>query len=183
VILVRQVREGEAAAIARFIERMDCVASILAARNARLGRPLRDEELSDLAQDTITAVLRKLDMFAGHASLETWVFHFCEHELMNAIRRKRRQPRPVADCDREMPRDQAVTHEREPTDFEDVYASLDRLAPEKAVVIRLKHFSGLTFPEIATQLEISTNTAKTRYYRGLEELRQLLRPRFMEGQP
>ena len=181
MILVRRVREGEGAAIARFIERMRCVAGILAIRNARMGRPLHDEELADLAQDTITAVLRKLDTFEGHASLETWVFHFCEHELRNAVRRKRRQPRRVADCEDERPRDQAVTQEREPTDFEDVHAGLEKLAPEKALVIRLKHFSGLTFPEIAVRLNISANTAKTRYYRGLEELRQWLQPRFGEG--
>ena len=42
-------------------------------------------------------------------------------------------------------------------------------------MIRLKHFQELTFEEISSRLSIPANTAKTKYYRGLEKLRETLR--------
>ena len=51
------------------------------------------------------------------------------------------------------------------------YMGLSMLSPGESEVIRLKHFAQMTFEEIAERLGISANTAKTRYYRGLERLR------------
>jgi len=53
---------------------------------------------------------------------------------------------------------------------------LRRIGREEAQVIRLKHFEGRTFIEIGRSLGISPNTAKARYYRGINELRPLLEP-------
>jgi DNA-directed RNA polymerase specialized sigma24 family protein len=41
----------------------------------------------------------------------------------------------------------------------------------------MKHFEQLTFDRIAELIGCSPNTAKTRYYRALEKLRQDLRRR------
>ena len=44
-------------------------------------------------------------------------------------------------------------------------------------MIHLKHFQGRTFVEIAGDLGVPESTVKERYYRGIEELRPLLRDR------
>lgn len=41
-------------------------------------------------------------------------------------------------------------------------------------MIELKQFEELTFESTAERLDISVNTARTRYYRGLNKLRTLL---------
>ena len=97
--LVRAVRRGDAAALQRFIERMDCVPRILSVLNARSGRRLKDHDLRDVVQDTLMAVWRKLDRFEGRASLDTWAYRFCVQEMLAAVRRRRRQPLPMSDLD------------------------------------------------------------------------------------
>ncbi len=50
---------------------------------------------------------------------------------------------------------------------------LQQLPPEQAAVIVLKIWHGLTFAEIAAALNISADTAASRYRYGLEKLRAL----------
>src|SRR5262245_50605321 len=87
--LARSAAKNEQPAVDQFFARMRCVPAILAAKNRRLGSPLTDEELNDLAQDTLALLWRKLGTFAGLARLETWAFRFCVLELMNALRKKK----------------------------------------------------------------------------------------------
>ena len=58
-----------------------------------------------------------------------------------------------------------------------VHAALARLPADEAMVMRLKHFEGLTFDEIGTRQAISPNTVKTRYYRALAAMRAQLGPK------
>jgi RNA polymerase sigma factor (sigma-70 family) len=64
--------------------------------------------------------------------------------------------------------------------YEDVYSGLEKLGEDHAQIIRLKHFSQMTFEEIARRLRVSANTVKTRYYRGLIKLREFLDPDRLE---
>lgn len=185
--LTRRAREGDAEALELFVERMRCIPRILAVKNRRAGSPLASEDLADLAQDVFGTVWRRLDSYAGEASLESWVFRFCVLMLMDAVRRRSRRPVPLAGSEEgpasEPPggggaRQAAV----EPLDYEHVHAALDRLPREESEVVVLKQFDGLTFERIAERLNLSPNTAKTRYYRGLERLRGLLAVPLGEGE-
>ena len=55
--------------------------------------------------------------------------------------------------------------------MERLLEGLGELPPELGLVLQLKHIEGLTFDQIGERLAISPNTAKTRYYRGLDKLR------------
>ena len=61
-------------------------------------------------------------------------------------------------------------------DFEGLEGALADLGPPAEGIVRLKHYEGLTFREIGSRLEISPNSAKTHYYRGIEWLRERLAP-------
>jgi|SRR5436190_8267317 len=58
--------------------------------------------------------------------------------------------------------------------------ALGELPVEQRAVVHLKLWEGLTFEEIAEALEISANTAASRYRYGLDKLRSLLRPLYEE---
>ena len=159
-----------------FVERMKCVPRILAAKNARMGSPLNDADVEDVVQETLVAVWRRLPTFEGRAALETWVYRFCHLTLCKFLESRRRVPRPVEtleDVEEETPSD--------PQKYEQVYRALERIDQDEAAVLRLKHFEQQTFEEIGRRLAVSPNTAKTRYYRGLERLRDLLEPARVEG--
>jgi RNA polymerase sigma-70 factor (ECF subfamily) len=166
--LVRAVQAGESGAFEQLVERMGCLPRILDGLNARMGRPLSDHDLADVAQDTLVLVWRKLDTFNGSASLETWVFGIARFELMNAVRKNRRRRAselPEPDL-REAPEPDS-THR---LDHEVVQRELGALDSALAEVIRMKHFDDLTFEQIGAQLGQSINTVKTRYYRGISRL-------------
>jgi len=58
--------------------------------------------------------------------------------------------------------------------------ALGRLPDDQRAVVHLKLWGGLTFEAIADALEISPNTAASRYRYGLDKLREHLRPLYEE---
>ena len=55
--------------------------------------------------------------------------------------------------------------------FADVLAMLAQLPIEQRLIVELKIYQSLTFEEIADMQDISTNTAKTRFYTALKKLK------------
>jgi RNA polymerase sigma-70 factor (ECF subfamily) len=170
--LVRGVLRRDPAALAQFVARMQCVPRFVAFANARTGRKLSEEAVEDLVQDVIAAAWRRLADFRGDSRLETWVFRFCQFQLRNAVRRA--APRRAVSLSELGEIEGATAGSLD--EHEEIGAALDRMPDDEARVLRLKHFDGLTFDEIAARLSASPNTIKTRYYRGLNNLRQHLRP-------
>jgi RNA polymerase sigma-70 factor (ECF subfamily) len=58
--------------------------------------------------------------------------------------------------------------------------ALGDLPPDQRAVVHLKLWEGLTFEAIATALDLSPNTAASRYRYGLDKLRARLRPLYEE---
>lgn len=172
--LVRGTLAGEPESVDRFVRRMNCVPRILAAQNARLGRALSPGEIQDLAQDALLTIWKKLDTFGGLSGLETWVYRICCLELLNALRSQRRRRR-LSTLHEEPAAAPAIDQRPNLLEYEHVHRGLERIEPPEADVIRLKHFQGLSFEEIAVRLSIPANTSKTRYYRGLKKLQEMLR--------
>ena len=159
------------------LERLRCVPRMLAAKNARMGRVLDDVELEDLAQETLVSIWRKREQYEGRSSIETWVYTFCYHHLMNRVRRLGHRPRTVT-----LEEAQEVAAE-ESRDYGFVYQALTDLGSPEEDVVRMKHFDQLTFNQIGAALGISPNTAKSRYYQGIEKLRTILASRKKELSP
>ena len=59
-------------------------------------------------------------------------------------------------------------------------SALAELPPDQRAVVHLKLWEGLTFEQIADVLDLSPNTAASRYRYGLDKLRQRLRPLYDE---
>ncbi len=179
LILARACLAGDEVATQRFLRRLACIPRMLKAISQRLGRPLDEQELEDLAQETLILAWRKLDQFSGQSRLESWCYGLARFEMMNAVRSKRRRPdiraEPVHGTtlvddgveDPDLDRDYLL----------EVLAGLD---PAEAEVLRLKHFEALTFEDLAARLAITPSTAKSRYYRGLGRLQERLRGKLGE---
>ena len=179
LVLVRGALAGRRDAVRAFLARMQCVPRMIGAQNEKLGRPLSEDELEDVVQETLVAIWKKLAVFDDRNALETWIYPFCFFEFMRRLRTKRTLPRLFADV-AEATHDPVAPEEFSLLEFEHVLTALESLEPELAQVLRLKHFEDLTFEEIGRRLGLSPNTAKTRHYRGLAKLRQLLGKRTAE---
>jgi len=175
--LVQHTLRGDERAVEDFITRMRCVPRVLSALNAKYGSRLDEHDLADLAQDTVLLLWQKRATFTDFVKLETWAYGVARFEFMNALRRKTRS--------RIAPQDVHVDGFGEPLsrpisdglEYGELLASLDRLDPSEAAVVRLKHFEELTFEAIGAVLSITANTAKTRYYRAIRALQENLRSR------
>jgi RNA polymerase sigma factor (sigma-70 family) len=95
-------------------------------------------------------------------------------EHRNAMRRKVRQRQESGAIGEREELGDVAARPAPGEEFDDVHEALKRIGRDAARIIRMKHFEERTFEEIGLLLSVSPNTAKARYYRGLEELRPLL---------
>ena len=179
--ILRLAIGGDRSAEEILAERLLAVPRILNAINARMGKPLSEHDVADLSQDTVVIVLRKLRQETPIEELEGWIYRVCSLEIMNALRRKRRQPQLLPDNVLPEPRTRLRDDPRQTWDFEDVDGGLRVLPADEAIVIRLKFFGDNTFNQIAARLEISQGTVKAQFYRGLMKLQSYLKTRYPEG--
>jgi RNA polymerase sigma-70 factor, ECF subfamily len=180
---IERLRAGEAAAFDRLVqERSGDVYALL----YRLTEDR--EEARDLTQETFLRVFQSIDHFRGDADLKTWIYRIALNQARNRWRWWRRRRRDVTvSLDTEGERDEqplsarlrdagidpeqeALMREREMT-LRRALRTLGRLYRE---VVILRDVEGLTYEEIASALEISIGTVKSRLSRGRQELRRKL---------
>lgn len=169
--LVRQAIGSSPKAIEILLERMGCARRFVLYRNKRLGGVLSAEEAEDAIQEALFAIWRKLADYEGRASLETWIYRFCQLEVAKRLRQKYRGPLLLDDIEIDEPASSPKILRT--FEYDELYRSLEVLGPPNAEIIKLKHLHALTFGEIGRRLGISANTAKTQYYRGMKTLREL----------
>lgn len=179
--LVRDVLAGDSGAFTRLGERLREVPRLIAAANRRMSRPLERSDLEDAAQDALVKIWEKLPTFEGRSTLEGWAWRFCVFELRNRTRAAASRRHHVGQSiDAVETEPAAPAQDPMPYESEELNAALDKLPPEMAEVIRLKHDEGIMFKEISARLGIADSTAKTRYYRGIAQLRAALPDRGMD---
>jgi RNA polymerase sigma-70 factor (ECF subfamily) len=171
-------------------------------RVARL--QLRDEALAeDVVQDTLLAALAGSG-FSGKSSLRTWLTGILKHKIVDAIRKKRREPTTASafgDIESEMDIEDldAMFDERggwnaKPADWGDPEAALDRrqfldmmeiclerLPPNTARVFMMREVMELDTDEICKELAINANNLWVILYRARMALRQCLEKNWFAG--
>jgi len=137
------------------------------------------QEADDLVQDVFLRVVQGLPLFDGRSRLATWIFRVATNVGLNAIRTRRRRPRPatlapdapIRASEPEPPAELDARDER--AAFE---RALDALPEEFRAVVVLRVHRGLSFEEIASVLGIARPTAESRMARAKEKLRTILEP-------
>jgi len=171
--LIAEALRGRDESLLELSQRLRCVPRVLAILNARRGGYLTSHDLEDLRQDTLVIIWRKLRTFAGPGTLEMWAQKIAYFEFMNGFRDKRRKSERRAGEDVErVPA--PPSGDLDPERYSRLEAALDELGSPEGDVVRLKHFEQLTFREIAERLDISANTVKSQYYRGIQRLKSML---------
>lgn len=177
--LIAAVLRSDPRACEQFVERMGCVARIVAALNLRGGKPLDDDLLADLAQDTVVIAWSKLSEFRSDAVLENWVYGIACLEFQNARRRRARILRVqvhLPDLEERHSSEEIAT---EPVDPDEIGAALSQLDPRDADLLRMRHELDMTFDKIGVEVGLPANTVKSRYHRSLGRIREWLRVRML----
>ena len=148
------------------------------------------EEARDLTQETFLRAFQSIIHFRGDSDLRTWIYRIAINQARNRWRWWRRRRRDVTvsidapDANGRPlglitslkavnvpdPEQHAIANERERA-LRKALSSLRRVYREAVV---LRDIEGLAYEEIATALDISVGTVKSRLARGRQELRRKL---------
>ena len=169
-------------------------------RVARL--QLRDTALAeDVVQDTLAAALTAKDGFTGKSSVKTWLTGILKHKIVDAIRRKQREPVAASALDDEADLEDFEGLFKEngawqapPADWGDPEQSLsrqqffdvmqfclDKLPPNTARVVVMREVMELTSEEICKELTITANNLWVILYRARMSLRECLETNWFSG--
>jgi RNA polymerase sigma-70 factor (ECF subfamily) len=169
-------------------------------RVARL--QLRDTALAeDVVQDTLAAALTAKEGFTGKSSVKTWLTGILKHKIVDAIRRKQREPVAASTLDEEADLEDFEglfkangAWQTPPADWGDPEQSLsrqqffdvmqvclDKLPPNTARVFVMREVMELTSEEICKELTITANNLWVILYRARMSLRECLQMNWFSG--
>jgi RNA polymerase sigma-70 factor (ECF subfamily) len=133
-----------------------------------------NEDASDLMQEVFISVFRNLTNYRGEGSFRGWLFKIAHYRCIEFYRRKK--PNQSIDDSPEMESESLSTEELLSVNqqSQQVVSAMQHLPLAQKAVVELKFFGQFTFDEIAQQLGISVNTAKSRLYSALAKLKTLL---------
>jgi RNA polymerase sigma-70 factor, ECF subfamily len=161
--LAQRLARGETAAFAELYDA--CADRLHHYLVVRLGAT---ESADDVLQETFLRLFRSRHRLGEVGNLQAYVFQIARNEANRYVGRSGRTPNEAsADLFEEAYSSDAAA--REAADM--VAVALTQLNEEQREVVVLKHFSGLTFREIAEVIGVPTATAATRYRAALDRLR------------
>ena len=155
---------------------------------------LRDNDLAeDVVQDTLLAALQGAQGYSGRSSLKTWLTGILKHKIVDAIRRRQREPARVSleeesqieDFDPLF--DEHGHWENPPADWGDpdraltqqqflevVQFCLEKLPPNTGRVFMMREVMDMESDEICKELSITPTNLWVILYRARIALRQCL---------
>ncbi len=179
--LVRRVQRGDSAAFDLLVRKYQHRVVAL------IGRYVHDwSEAQDVAQDTFLRAYRALGSFRGDAQFSTWLHRIAVNTAKNhLVAHKRRPPGEDIDIedaeqfesalrlrDNDTPERELMRQEMEQT----VMRAVEALPEELRAAITLREVEGLSYEEIAQQMQCPIGTVRSRIFRAREAIDVQLRP-------
>jgi len=169
--MVQAARRRNPAAVEWLGVQLRCVPRFIAILLRRHGGSSSDAK--DLAQQAAAVALARLANYHGLAPFVAWLHRICDLTVRGALRRQRRESSSLA-IEPAVQADPAADAQRE-EHRERVRRAIDAVGGAEADVIRWRHLDSEDFGDISARTGIPLATLRTRYYRGLEKLRAILR--------
>ena len=127
----------------------------------------------DVAQETFIRAYRSLDGFRGEAKFSTWLHRIAVNTAKNYLvsrnRASREQPLLEGGLEpshNESPEHQLLAEEIRQT----VSVVIDELPPELKVAITLRELEGLSYTQIAREMDCPVGTVRSRIFRAREQI-------------
>jgi RNA polymerase sigma-70 factor (ECF subfamily) len=142
----------------------------------------RDEaDTRDLLQEIFVKLTREENLLRGVRDERAFLIRLAHNAAIDLLRRRGTRDKTKENFAAEKISLFAPAGDPDDNLFrEEMAFALGELPEEQRTVVHLKLWEGLTFEEIAAALNISPNTAASRYRYGLDKLRVRLRPLYEE---
>lgn len=136
-----------------------------------------DHDADDVAQQALLEILKSLRSYRGEGELTAWADRITARVALAALRRGRTERDRGAEIGPAL----EVVRSGEPTDAylvrRDMVRLLDQLPSEQRDAIVLHHVMGLSAPELAAELGVPFETARSRLRLGVQRLREAMAAR------
>ncbi len=184
--VIHAAQRGDAAAFDRLV---DAYAHRITGFLYRMTGSRQDAE--DLVQEVFLRLVRTIGGYKHDGRFEAWIFRIAANLARDRVRRAKRAPKFVAvktggaiatgDPDETGSLDR-VEGSSEPADaemergeqIEALHTALAMLPETEREVMMLRHFSQMSFKEIAEMADMPLGTALARAHRGLARLREIM---------
>jgi RNA polymerase sigma-70 factor (ECF subfamily) len=142
----------------------------------------RDEgDTRDVLQDIFVKLARQPHLLDSARDERSFLLRLAHNAAIDLMRRRGTRDKHHEQFGAEQISAFAPTSDPDEAAFrQELSSALGELPPDQRAVVHLKLWTGLTFEEIASTLEIPLNTAASRYRYGLDKLRARLRPLYDE---
>ena len=129
------------------------------------------EDAMDLLQDVLLSVYRNLANFRGEAPFVAWIFRIATFRCTDHLRKKKLNVTEYQEMPDPGAQNNPASSFESAQSNSEIIRLMAMLPSDQRQVIELKFFQSFTFDEIATQLGINSNTAKSRLYAALKKMR------------
>ena len=181
-LLIEDLREGDMTALAILVEKYKRLVYRLAIQITK-----NHEDANDVMQETFLKVYESIHSFRKEAAFETWLYRIVVNHALNMVKRRerRRESSLSAISETELHPDWRRTADlmndphlnAERKELQKwVTRAVDSLPAKHRTVVILHEFEGLTHAEIASILNCSEGTVRSRLHYARNRLRELLKP-------
>lgn len=129
-----------------------------------------ESDALDIVQNGAYKAIKSSHSLRRTEYAETWVYRIMLNECFAFLRQRR--PLSYEELQEENGIETGSTMDRYSNI--DLQRALDSLSKEDKAIVILKFFEGMTLEEIAAIMDENVNTIKSRLYRGMRKLRDLL---------
>lgn len=156
-------RTGDRAAQARLLR-----AALPRLRNLIRYLVRNDAEVDDIAQEAMVSIVRGLPSYRGEGTFQSWCDRITAREALKQRRMQQAQRMEEADA-----LDEPASHPSPESWLarRRAVALLDQLPEAQRDAVVLHHLGGFSLPELADELQIPIETARSRLRLGMQKLR------------
>lgn len=189
VYLVERALDGDIVGFEKLVARYQ---NKLIGYVARMTNGDRDEA-EDIVQESFIKAYRSLDGFRGQSSFSTWIYKIATNLCIDHARARKRRPQSAYSLDEPFDKDEdsggrEIADDRfepgkgvERDEMRQLVRETVAAMPEKQrQVLVMCDLQGLSYEEIAANLDIPLGTVKSRIFHARADLARRLRP-YMSG--
>ena len=180
-LLIADLCEGDETALAPLVEKYKRMVYRLAMQITK-----NHADADDVMQETFIKVYRSIRTFRKDAAFETWLYRIAVNEALNFVKRRERQRESTLETASEAEYEAITRYRAQIANDPHVHAekaelrhhvteAVNNLSLKHRTVVILHEFEGLTHAEIASILNCSEGTVRSRLHYARKKLRTLLK--------
>lgn len=181
-LLVEKVQRGDKNAFNLLVTKYQNKVASLVSRYVK-----NQSDVADIVQEAFIKAYRALPNFRGDSAFYTWLYRIAVNCAKNHLVANSRKPTSPADIDvadaevydsSDVLRESASPEKLLLTDEiqEVLFRTIEKLPEDLRVAIKLRELDGLSYEEIAIEMDCPVGTVRSRIFRAREAVDKQIRP-------